>query len=72
MILSQLEKAGLKCNAKKSVFCQTNIEYLGYWITHERIKPLLNKVQAILNLEPPTMLKELKQVLGIVQFYHDI
>ena len=30
IILSQLCKVGLKCNAKKVPFCQTNIEYLGY------------------------------------------
>ena len=59
MILSQLCKVGLKCNAEKSAFCQTHIEYLNYWITHEKIRLLLRKVQAILQLEPPTTLKEL-------------
>ena len=30
VILNQLKVAGLKCNAEKSSFCQTQIEYLGY------------------------------------------
>eukprot|EP00957_Ditylum_brightwellii_P023179 1749181-Ditylum_brightwellii.AAC.1 len=48
------------------------IKYLGYWITWNGIQPLPKKVQAILDLELPTNLKELYRVLGIVQYYQDI
>ena len=72
VILRCLQKVGLKCNASKSAFCATQIEYLGYWLTRDGIKPLPNKVEAILNLALPTKLKELHRVLGIVQFYRDI
>ena len=63
---------GLKYNTTKSAFCATEIEYLGYWITRDGMKLLPNKVEAILNLEAPTKLKELQHILGIVQFYRDI
>ena len=37
---SHLEVAGLKVNATKSSFGQTELEYLGCWINGERIQPL--------------------------------
>ena len=52
VILRCLQKVGLKCNTTKSAFCATQIEYLGYWLTRDRIKPLPNKVEAIFNLGP--------------------
>eukprot|EP00957_Ditylum_brightwellii_P069438 5272061-Ditylum_brightwellii.AAC.1 len=70
--LDQLRVNGLKVNTDKSMFCTTEIEYLGYWITPSGIPPLPKKVQAILDLEPPANLKELRRVLGIVQYYQDI
>ena len=38
-VLRRLEEAGLKVNAKKSFFCQPELEYLGYWITQKGISP---------------------------------
>jgi hypothetical protein len=39
---------GLKVNVEKSTFCTLEIEYLGYILTRDGIKPKINKVQAIL------------------------
>ena len=39
-VLAKLRQAGLKVNAKKSFFAKDELEYLGYWITREGIKPL--------------------------------
>jgi hypothetical protein len=38
-VLTRLRHAGLKVNAAKSSFCAHEIEYLGYILTRERIKP---------------------------------
>ncbi len=38
-VLRQLCNAGLKVNAKKSTFCALEIEYLGYVLTKDNIKP---------------------------------
>jgi hypothetical protein len=67
-----LRDAGLKINATKSVFCVQETEYLGYIPTRGGIKPQPKKVQAILTLTPPNNLKELRQFLGMVQYYRDI
>ena len=57
--LTQLSEAGLKINASKSSFCQTELEYLGYWITHNGIRPVTKKVEAIQKLKVPTNVKQL-------------
>ena len=51
--LGQLCKAGFKVNAAKSTFCALEIEYLGYILIRNGIKPQSNKVQAILTLNHP-------------------
>jgi hypothetical protein len=58
-MLTRLRDAGLKVNAAKSLFCAHEIEYLGYILTREGIKPQPKKVQAILALNPPKNVKEL-------------
>ena len=39
LVLIKLREAGLKVNANKSKFCALEIEYLGYILTREGIKP---------------------------------
>ncbi len=56
-VLRQLWDAGLKVNAAKLTFCTLEIEYLGYVLIRDGIKPQNNKVQAILAIKPPTGVK---------------
>ena len=72
LVLTRLQDAGLKVNAKKSNFCAHETEYLGYILTRDGIKPQTNKVQAILALKPPTSVKELRTFLGMIQYYRDL
>ncbi len=71
-VLRRLCKAGLKVDAAKSFFCTHEIEYLGYILTREGIKPQPKKVQAILALNLPNNVKELRHFLGMVQYYRDM
>jgi hypothetical protein len=71
-VLRRLHDAGLKVNAEKSTFCALEIEYLGYILTRDGIKPQSNKVQAILTIQLPTNVKELRHFLGMVQYYRDL
>jgi hypothetical protein len=72
LVFDKLQGAGLKVNADKSNFCATETEYLGYILTRDGIKPQAHKVQAILALEPPSNVKELRRFLGMVQYYRDL
>ncbi len=56
-MLARLRDTGLKVNAAKTSFCTHEIEYLGYILTREGIKLQPKKVQAILELNPPNMLR---------------
>ena len=57
--LTRLSEAGLKINASKSSFCQTELEYLGYWTPHNGIQSVAKKVEAILKIKEFTNVKEL-------------
>ena len=52
-VFVRLSSVGLKCKIDKSFFCQPEIEYLGYTITKEGVKPQPKKVQAILDMQRP-------------------
>jgi hypothetical protein len=71
-VLRRLCDMGLKVNSEKSTSCTLEIEYLGYILTRDGINPQSNKVQAILAIQPPTNVKELRHFLGMVQYYHDL
>jgi hypothetical protein len=71
-VFIQLHDAGLKINADKLFFCAQETEYLGYILTRGGIKPQPKKVQAILALNPPKSVKELRRFLGMVQYYRDM
>jgi len=53
LVLQRLQKAGLKVNNTKSFFARSQLECLGYWITHAGIKPACNKVKAVLKIAEP-------------------
>jgi hypothetical protein len=71
-VLRRLRDAGLKVNAEKLTFCALEIEYLGYILTRDGINPHSNKVQAILAIQLPTNVKQLRHFLGVVQYYRDL
>ncbi len=63
---------GLKVNVEKLTFCTLEIEYLGYILARDGIKPQSNKVQGILAIQQPKNVKELRLFLGMVQYYRDL
>jgi hypothetical protein len=71
-VLNRLSEAGLKINAVKNFFGRTNLEYLGYNISREGIRPSQKKGDAILQIKPPTTRKQLRRFIGMVNYYHDM
>ncbi len=67
-----MQDAGLKVNAAKSFFYTAETEYLGYILTRGGVKPQKKKVHANPALNPPNNVKELRQFLGMVQYYRDM
>jgi hypothetical protein len=71
-VLRRLCDTDLKVNSGKFTFCALEIEYLGYILTRDGIKPQSNKVQAILLIQPPANVKQIRHFLDMVQYYHDL
>lgn len=71
-IFRRFHKAGLKVNASKCYFGLKEIPYLGYIISVDGLKPDPKKVQGILDLEKPKTAKEMKSLIGMIQFYRDM
>jgi hypothetical protein len=74
MVLVRLSITGMRVNISKSKLFVEQIEYLGHWITRQGIKPMRNKVEAILNIKAPKTRKknQLRQFIGIVNYYRDM
>ena len=68
-VLQWIQDAGLKC---KSIFCQAELEYLGYWITRKGIMPVPHKADAILKIAEPKTRKQLRSFIGLVNYYQDM
>ena len=62
----------MKINNAKSTFCSFETEYLGYTLNREGIAPQTKKIDVILQLSPPTKVKELRTFLEMVQYYQDM
>ena len=71
-VLRRLLNAGLRVNAAKSYFALPEIEYLGYILTREGIKPQPEKCTATLALKRPENVKSLRKCLWMVQYYRDL
>ena len=57
LTLNKLKEKGLKCNIEKSFFRQTEMEYLGLWVTRDGVKAINRNIESIANMAPPTSQK---------------
>ena len=67
-----LQKAGLKVNARKYCFGAHKFDYLGYHVTRDGVMPIPKKVEAIQALAVPKTCKQLRQFIGMINFYRDM
>ena len=47
LTLNKLKESGLKCSIKSYFFRKTEMEYLGFGVTHDGVKPINKKIEAI-------------------------
>jgi hypothetical protein len=62
-VLERLQKANFRANLRKWYFGESKIDYLGYEITRDGIKPQPKKLDAILKLSPPKTKMSIKTFL---------
>ncbi|GFS98301.1 retrovirus-related Pol polyprotein from transposon 17.6 [Trichonephila clavipes] len=68
-IFQRLSSYGLKLNISKCVFGVTELIFLGHLITPDGIKPLPDKVQAVLDYKQQETVGSLRKFLGLLNFY---
>ncbi|GAB0086758.1 Reverse transcriptase, RNase H-like domain [Sergentomyia squamirostris] len=65
----RLREANLSINIVKSKFCVPELVYLGYTVSPEGISPNNEKVKAILDLQPPSTVKQVRQLMGMMSWF---
>ena len=68
-VLNVLKSNNIKINKCKSILKVNCIDYLGYSISSEGVKPPEKKIEAILNAPSPTSVAEVKSFVGLVTYY---
>ena len=68
-VFDRLRAAGLKLKASKCHFIQEQVTYLGHIISSEGIKPDNAKLTAVTTYPTPQNTKEVKQFMGISNYY---
>ena len=48
------------------------MEYLAFWVTKTGIRPINNKVKAIVNMTPPKTKLQVQECIGLINFYKDM
>jgi len=68
-ILQRFSDLGLRLNHAKCEFRKTSVRYLGHIVTGDSLKPLAERVEALLNAPAPHDVKTLQCFLGKLNFY---
>lgn len=69
-VLQRLESHGLVLNLEKCVLGEPEVDFLGYRVSKDGIKPLQDKVAAITSYPQPEFNDQLARYIGMLNFYH--
>jgi len=69
-VLHLLQENGLVVRPDKCVFGSPSVEFLGYNIDAEGIRPVSDKVEAIKRFPTPRTIKATQEFLGMMNYYH--
>lgn len=68
-VLKRLKEAGLSINREKSVFCRSEVKYLGVLVNRDGVKPDPEKIEPIKTYLAPKNLKQLRGFMGMASWY---
>lgn len=68
-VLELLQKNGLTINLDKCNFLQNDIRFLGYDVSEQGIRPSPKKLDAIANYPTPKTIHQLRQFLGLINYF---
>ena len=67
-VLDKCREINLKLNKSKCQIGQKEVSYVGHKLTGDGLKPSDERVQVIQAMKPPTDVKELETVLGMIAY----
>ena len=68
-VFQRVQDAGLRLKANKCHFAQSKVSYLGHIVSKSGVEPDPSKIQAVLHYPAPNNVKELRQFLGLANYY---
>ena len=68
-VLSLLGKADLRLKVEKSRFMATSVDFLGFRISPDGVRPASHKLLAVQALQPPSSRAEIASVVGFMNFF---
>ena len=71
-VLRRLQEFGFTVNPLKCEWAIAETDFLGYWVTKEGVKPWQKRIDPILKMAEPKTLKELRRLVGLVNWYMPI
>ena len=69
-VIKHLQDANMKINQNKCAFFKTTVDFLGYTLSPQGVKPMEDRIKAMRNLLPPKNINELQKFLGTIAFFH--
>ncbi|GFX52833.1 retrovirus-related Pol polyprotein from transposon opus [Trichonephila clavipes] len=69
LLFQRLDQYGLSINPSKCTFGVPTLNFLGFQVCSSGIKPLEDRVEAILKFPKPTTITQLRRFLGMLNYY---
>jgi hypothetical protein len=70
-LFTRLRAHNLKVNIKKCVFGSNEVNYLGFHLTEQGIRPGTDKLKAVRLAKPPETVRQVRQFLGLCNFFRN-
>ena len=71
-VLSRLVGSGIECNSLKYNWAVKETGFLGYWMTPDAIKPIQNKIDAVLRMDKLYTKTKARSFIEAVNYYKSL